>query len=354
MREAELYPAVKRHFEGLGYAVYAEVPAPHGGYVDLLAVREPVTVAVELKPWFSRGAVRQTGRNKRYVWESYVAVPNGVRIPPRRRGALKRHRAGLLLVKVATGDASGQAAEADSEVQVEVEARRLAPAWTVREAFGPHLHGALALVYAAALGGVPTRKRVSASSLLVEKIKESLEGHGGLANIDQILADIRPWNYFRNPRGGVRWILERRFQSLGPDLWTLKRGPRASSPRRNRRKPANYTLPLESLVRTHLPDTLHLPACTQHPAPAGGLSEFAEGRPAVAPGASRVCHPARHRGDAAAGTPRRAGCLFSLAMSPRDGDAAGNLGPAPDSRQRTGTLRSSSMFVPALRSQPAG
>ena len=279
MREAELYPAVKRHFEGLGYAVYAEVPAPHGGYVDLLAVREPVTVAVELKPWFSRGAVRQTGRNKRYVWESYVAVPNGVRIPPRRRGALKRHRAGLLLVKVATGDASGQAAEADSEVQVEVEARRLAPAWTVREAFGPHLHGALALVYAAALGGVPTRKRVSASSLLVEKIKESLEGHGGLANIDQILADIRPWNYFRNPRGGVRWILERRFQSLGPDLWTLKRGPRASSPRRNRRKPANYTLPLESLVRTHLPDTyICLPAPSILPLPGDYLSLLKDGQ----------------------------------------------------------------------------
>ena len=277
MREAELYPAVKRYFEGLGYAVYAEVPAPHGGYVDLLAVREPATVAVELKPWFSRGAVRQAGRNKRYVWESYVAVPQGARIPSRRRAALKRHRAGLLLINAGQGGGVGQAA--DSGVHIEVEARRQAPACTVREAFGPHLRGALAAVYAAAQGGVPSRQRVSAFSLLVGNIQVSLEGHGGLANTDQILADTRPWNYFRNPRGGLLWILHRRCQSLGPDLWALKTGSSGGGQKHHRRRPADYALPLDSLVRTHLADTyVCLPAPRILPLPGDYLSLLKDGQ----------------------------------------------------------------------------
>ena len=273
MREAELYPPVKRHFESLGYAVYAEVPAPHGGYVDLLAVREPVTVAVELKPWFSRGAVRQAGRNKRYVWESYVAVPSGARIPPRRRAALKRHGAGLLLVKV------GQATDADSGVRIGIDARQRAPACTVREAFGPYLRGQLALVYGAAEGGVPTNKRVSAFNLLLDKIKASLDDHGGCANTDQLLSDTLGWNYFRNQRGGLRWVLEHRFQSLGPDLWALRKGLRGGPPRPNRRRPVNYALPVESLVRTHLPDTyVCLPVPSILPLPGDYLSLLKDGQ----------------------------------------------------------------------------
>ena len=279
MREAELYPVVKRHFENLGYAVYAEVPAPHGGYVDLLAVREPVTVAVELKPRFSRGAVRQAGRNRRYVWESYVAVPQGARILPARRAALKRHRAGLLLVKVAPGGSSRQPAELDCGVRVEIAARRQSPACTVREAFGPHLRGQLALVYRAARGWVPTRERVSVFKLLVQNIKASLEAGGGFANTDQILADTLAWNYFRNPRGGLRWVLEHRFTTLGPDLWALKAGSGGRAPRKSRR-PVDYALPLDSLVRTHLPNTyVCLPAATILPLPGDYLSLLKDGRP---------------------------------------------------------------------------
>ncbi len=250
MRESELYPALKRHFEGLGYRVYAEVPAPHGGYVDLLAVRDPVTVAVELKSRFSREAVRQAGRNKRFVWESYVAVPQGARIAPRRRSALKRHRAGLLLV-------------AGSDVLVCLEAGRTAPPYTLREVFGNHLRGQLADAYGAAQGGVPTRSRFSAFSLLLAKLKGSLEAYGGLANTDQVHVDTLSWNYFRNQRAGLLWILRNRFRSAGRDLWSLEKTRRLVS----------YELPLQSLVRTHLADTyVCLPAPDFSPRPGDYLN----------------------------------------------------------------------------------
>ncbi len=255
MREAELYPPLKRHFEGLGYAVYAEVPAPHGGYVDLLAVGAPVVVAVELKRWFSRAAVRQAGRNRRYVWESYVAVPESARIPPRRRAALKRHGAGLLTV-------------GDSGVCTPIEARRQAPPCTLREAFGRRLQGELASLYAAGRGGVPTRERTSAFRVLLEKTRASLQARGGIANTDQVLADTLPWNYFRSKRGGLRWILQRRFANPAADLWALKKV----------RKPADYAVPLESLVRSHLPDTyVCLPAPAVLPRPGDFLNLLKNG-----------------------------------------------------------------------------
>ena len=273
MREANLYPALKRHFESLGYVVYAEVPAPHSGYVDLLAVHELVTVAVELKLWFSRGAVRQAGRNTRYVWESYVAVPEGARIPPRRRAVLKRHGAGLLLVKV------GPTTDVNSGVRIGIDARRQAPACTVREAFGPHLRGQLGLAYRAAEGGVPASKRVSTFNLLLNKIKASLEDHGGCANTDQVLSDTLPWNYFRSQRGGLQWVLAHKFQSLGPDLWELKTDPGGRAAKLNRRRPVEYPLPLESLVRTHLPDTyVCLPPPNIRPLPGDYLSLRKDGR----------------------------------------------------------------------------
>ncbi len=234
MREADLYPPLKRHFEQLGYAVYAEMPAPHGGYVDLLALRDQVSIAVELKPWFSRQAVRQAARNSRFVWESYVAVPRGARILPRRRAALQRHGAGLLSVSLA-----------DESVATEFSARRSAPPCTLREAFGEHVAGELAGLYAAAQGGVPTVERVSASRTLFEKLQSALEARGGIANTAELLADTLAWNYCRNKSGGLRWILKEHFRSLAPDLWADGK-PRAT---------AEFELSAGSLVRSHRPDT---------------------------------------------------------------------------------------------------
>lgn len=232
MREADLYAPVRGYFENLGHQVYAEVPAPHGGYIDLLAVRDQVSVAVELKPSFSRIAVRQAGRNKRFVWESYVAVPQAARIPPRRKASLKRHGAGLLRVGAAG-------------IHLEMQARCQAPACTLHEAFGEHLRGELAAFYARALGGVPASERASACMQLVAKIEESLEARGGLANTAQILADTLAWNYCRSKRAGLGWILRHRFRNPAADLWALQ----------TTRPPAEHELPSESLIRTHLPDT---------------------------------------------------------------------------------------------------
>ena len=236
MREAELYPPLKQHFERLGYAVHAEVPAAHGGYVDLLGIREQVSVAVELKSSFSRIAVRQARRNQHYVWESYVAIPESTRIRPGRRAALKRNGLGLLAV-------------GPSGVRTLVEARRQAPAQTIHQAFGRYLEGGLQALYAGAIGGVPAGRRASAFKELTKKVKEALETQGGLANTDHILAATLGWNYFRHPRGGLRWILERHFLQVAPDLWALP----DSSP--GRHEPLSYELAAECLVRTHLPET---------------------------------------------------------------------------------------------------
>lgn len=233
MREADLFSPLKRHFESQGWAVYAEVPAPHGGYVDLLAVREQIWLAVELKPYFSRNAVRQAGRNKRFVWESYVAVPASARMTPRRQAALKRHGAGLLAV-------------ADSGVSTAIEARCAAPPCTLHEAFGRHLSGQLAQLYAAACGGVPTLERISANQLLIEKIEAALLARGGIANTEEIFGETLPWNYCRNQRAGLLWILKDRFQAVAADLWCVARP---------KRRPQTFVLRAESLVRTHLPDT---------------------------------------------------------------------------------------------------
>lgn len=259
MRETDLFPPLRRHFEAQGCAVYAEVPAAHGGYVDLLAVREQITVAVELKLRFSREAVRQAGRNKRFVWQSWVAVPASALLPPRRLGTLKRNRAGLLLV-------SG------SEVVSAANAPLEAPPYSVRQVFGPFLEGELGALFASAEGGVPTNERVSAFRLLADKTHAALAHRGGVANTDQLLEDTLPWNYFRGKRSGLLWLLENRFRKVDEDLWAL---PSA----RGRRNPAQHALPLASLVRTHLPGTfVCIPAPDCLPRPGDTLELLSEGK----------------------------------------------------------------------------
>ena len=260
MRETDLFPALRRHFEAQGYAVFAEVPAPHGGYVDLLAVHEQVTVAVELKLRFSREAVRQAGRNKRFVWQSWVAVPGSALLPARRRGTLKRNGAGLLLVR-------GPCVECAADAPL------LAPPGSVRQAFGPLLEGELGALFAAAQGGVPTAERLSLFRTLAERVRNALVARGGLANTDQLLEDTLAWNYFRGQRAGLLWLLENRFAKVAEDLWAL---PSA----RVRRSPARHALPLESLVKTHLPGTfVCVPAPDCLPRPGDFVELTAGGKP---------------------------------------------------------------------------
>ncbi len=272
VREADLFPPLRSYFQQLGYSVYAEVPAPHGGYVDLLAVKEQTSVGVELKLRFSREAARQAARNKRFLWQSWVAVPEHSVLPPRRLGTLKRHRLGLLLA-----GASGVRVALDSPVA--------APPCTVREAFGRLLEGELGTLFAAAEGGVPTAERLSIFRVLVERVQAAVEKRGGLANTDDLLADTLPWNYFRGKRSGLRWILENRFAKVDADLWALKRAAR-------RHAPARHQIPAELLVRTHLPNTfVCLGACDRIPRPGDFADLVRDGR---AEGRARVISSAVH------------------------------------------------------------
>jgi hypothetical protein len=225
-RETDLYPFLKQHFQRQGYQVYAEVPAPHGGYVDLLAVRGERSLAVELKLRFSRLALRQASRNRRVVWQSYVALGLAPRLDRRQRSLFTRRGVGLLQVS-------------RQEVSVTMPALEQAPPCTVREAFGPRLAGEVGRLHAVALGGVPTKERVSAWRALTERVERAIRGQGGVASTEQILEETLAWNYFRAKRAGLAALLAARFRSPAVDLWATPQAHR----------PAIHVVRWERLVR---------------------------------------------------------------------------------------------------------
>jgi hypothetical protein len=206
--------------------VYAEVPAPHGGYVDLLAVRGERTVAVEMKKRYSRLALRQASRNRAFVWQSLVAVADLPAFDGRRRSLFQRRGLGLLVVT-------------PWQIQTLLPAKEKAPPCTIREAFGAHLEGPIAALYAGAAGGVPTPQRISASRELAKRAGAVIRRQGGVASTSQILEQTLGWNYFRAKRAGLAALLAARFRALAPDLW--------STPERLR--PAIHAWRAECLVR---------------------------------------------------------------------------------------------------------
>lgn len=225
-READLYPLLKQHFLRQGYSVYAEVPAPHGGYVDLLAVRGDRTVAVEMKKRFSRLALRQASRNRRFVWQSLVATAHLPAFNARTRALCTRRGLGLLMVK-------------PDGVTMLLPAKEQAPPCTVREAFGAHLEGAMADLYAGAAGGVVTPERVSAYRELAKRAEAAIRRRGGVASTAQVLEETLPWNYFRGKRAGLAALLVARFRQLAPDLWSLA----------ERDRPAVHAICAESMIK---------------------------------------------------------------------------------------------------------
>jgi hypothetical protein len=240
-REAHLYPALKRHFQRQGYQVYAELPAPHGGYMDLLAVKDAGhpgatpgtvqpsatrTVAVEMKLRFSRLALRQAARNRRFVWQSLIAVKEPFTLDRHTRSLIVRRQVGLLVV-------------GDEGVRCLIPSKEQAPAYSVKEVFGRHLEGDVASLYAAASGGVPTVERVSASRELGVRVRAAILAHGGVASTEQILEDTLGWNYFRGRRAGLLALLEQRFQRIAADLWATP----------DRARPAIHAVRLEDVVK---------------------------------------------------------------------------------------------------------
>ena len=249
-REAHLYPALKRHFQRQGYQVYAELPAPHGGYMDLLAVKDSGesggelrldgagksgarsatsavrTVAVEMKLRFSRLALRQAARNRRFVWQSLIAVKEPFTLDRRTRSLIVRRSVGLLAV-------------GDDSVRCLISPKEAAPAYSVKEVFGRHLEGDVASLYAGAEGGVPTTERVSAYRELAARVRGAILARGGVASTEQILEDTLGWNYFRGRRAGLLFLLDQRFHRVAADLWGTP----------DRARPAVHAVRMENVVK---------------------------------------------------------------------------------------------------------
>jgi hypothetical protein len=242
-REAHLYPALKRHFQRQGYQVYAELPAPHGGYMDLLAVKDSIvkdssvkdspsaasavrTVAVEMKLRFSRLALRQAARNRRFVWQSLIAVKEPFTLDRHTRSLIVRRSVGLLAV-------------GEDGVRCLISPKEVAPAYSVKEVFGRHLEGDVASLYAGAEGGVPTVERVSAYRELAVRVRAAILARGGVASTEQILEDTLGWNYFRGRRAGLLFLLDQQFHRVAADLWATP----------DRARPAVHAVRMESVVK---------------------------------------------------------------------------------------------------------
>ena len=74
MKEADLFPILKKHFKNLGYKVYAEVPN-HFRNVDFVAVKPNEHIAVEMKLRFNDDVFHQASYNRHDFHKSYIAFP---------------------------------------------------------------------------------------------------------------------------------------------------------------------------------------------------------------------------------------------------------------------------------------
>lgn len=97
MREADLYPPIKAHFERLGYRIRAEVKA-----CDVVAVKGDEVIVVELKQAASMTLLVQATERQAITPHVYVALPEPRARNRHYRGivrVLKRLGIGLILVR---------------------------------------------------------------------------------------------------------------------------------------------------------------------------------------------------------------------------------------------------------------
>ena len=93
LREAALFGPLKAWFEKRGYDVFAEVPC-YSSAIDLVAIKDGIVVAVELKTSLTKHVIRQAQRNGVCVDQTYAAVGTNPRNIERCVGA----KVGLLTV----------------------------------------------------------------------------------------------------------------------------------------------------------------------------------------------------------------------------------------------------------------
>ncbi|MEX1236800.1 MAG: DUF2161 family putative PD-(D/E)XK-type phosphodiesterase [Pseudomonadales bacterium] len=97
MREEDLYPPIKAHFEGLGYHIRAEVKD-----CDVVAVKEDEIIVIELKTQANMTLLIQATERQTITSMVYVALPEPRRRNRHFRGViriLRRLGLGLLLVR---------------------------------------------------------------------------------------------------------------------------------------------------------------------------------------------------------------------------------------------------------------
>lgn len=81
MKESDLFPPLKKWLNAKGFKVYAEVAIPFiGGAVDVVADREDMQCAYELKLCFSGKVIEQAQLNQRNFKYSYIVVPVKINI----------------------------------------------------------------------------------------------------------------------------------------------------------------------------------------------------------------------------------------------------------------------------------
>lgn len=64
-----------KYFENLSYKVYQEVKTPYGAICDIIAVKDNITICIEVKTSFNFDVLEQAFNNKNFCNYSYIAVP---------------------------------------------------------------------------------------------------------------------------------------------------------------------------------------------------------------------------------------------------------------------------------------
>ena len=201
LKETDLYPPVKAHFEALGYAVKAEVRD-----ADVVAVKEDALIIIELKTGFTLQLLQQAVARQAMTDQVYVAVPRwkgkaAWRMFKGNIGLCKRLGLGVISVNLA-----------EATVQVHFEPRPFVPRRSkqktdkLRKEFDrregdPNL------------GGMKAGGRVTAYRQDAEKCRAYLEKHGpskgkdvaaatGVKNATTLMRDNH-YGWFARVGGGI-------------------------------------------------------------------------------------------------------------------------------------------------------
>lgn len=201
LKETDLYPPVKAHFEALGYAVKAEVRD-----ADVVAVKEDALIIIELKTGFTLQLLQQAVARQAMTDQVYVAVPRwkgkaAWRMFKGNIGLCKRLGLGVISVNLA-----------EATVQVHFEPRPFVPRKNkqktekLRKEFDrregdPNL------------GGMKAGGRVTAYRQDAEKCRAYLKEHGpskgkdvaaatGVKNATTLMRDNH-YGWFEKVGGGV-------------------------------------------------------------------------------------------------------------------------------------------------------